>query len=531
MTQRLDLIIKNGTVVDGTSGAKRVADIGIRGDKIAAVGCISPEVDCKSIDASGCIVSPGFIDIHSHSDFFSLVSPESESKIHDGVTTEICGNCGISAFPLRGQLLENRQKGFAKFGLEIDWQNTCEFYDRVNSEPSSMNRGFLVGHGNIRSSVLGFENRAPDKSEFARMETELRDAMESGAFGMSSGLVYPSGCYAATSELVELCKIVHDYNGIYATHIRDEGDLIESALTEALDIAALSNVRAQISHIKTWGEQNWGKIEWIEQILHDAVSRGSEISCDRYPYIASATDLDIILPNWVYEGGVIEQKKKLKSSQSRSKIIREMRQVNERPGFWESIMISSVFSDSRKQYEGMTIAEIAKTLKTPPLEFVLDLLCEEECKVSALFFSMSQENLNRILGWDFVMIGSDSSLRSTTGILHYGKPHPRCYGTFSRVIRECVNEKKTLSLEEAIYKMTALPAQKLRLKDRGILKEGYFADITIFDQESISDRATYTHPHNYSTGITHVIVNGKPALTNGKHTGLLNGTVLKNTLV
>ncbi|MDR4504742.1 MAG: D-aminoacylase [Candidatus Scalindua sp.] len=530
MNQRLDLIIRNGTVVDGTNSTKKVADIGIQGNTIVTIGDIDPASDCKSIDASGDIVSPGFIDIHSHSDFFSLVNPKSESKIYDGVTTEICGNCGISAFPLRGQLLERRKKGFAKFGLEIDWQNTGEFFDRLHSVPSSMNRGFLVGHGNIRSSVLGYENRDPDKRELAIMGAELHDALESGAFGMSSGLVYPSGCYAKTSELIELCRIVSDYNGIYATHIRNEGDEIEAALTEAVHIALLSNVRTQISHIKTWGEQNWRKIEWIEQLLNDARAKDSEISCDRYPYIASATDLDIILPNWVYEGGVTEEIKKLKANHSKNKIIKEMRQVNEIPGFWESIMISSVFSDNKKQYEGATVAEIAKTLKMPPLEFVLDLLCEEECKVSALFFSMSEKNLDKILNWDFVMIGSDSSLRSTTGILHYGKPHPRCYGTFSRVIRKYVNEKKIISLEEAIHKMTSLPAQKLHLKKRGILKEGYFADITIFDQKSISDQATYSNPHNYSRGIKHVIVNGKLTLTDGKHTGLLNGKILRNSI-
>ncbi len=528
MTQRLDLIIKNGTVVDGTNRTKKVADIGIQGNTITTIGNIDSAPDCKSIDASGHIVSPGFIDIHSHSDFFSLVSPKSESKIYDGVTTEICGNCGISAFPLRGQLLERRKEGFAKFGLNVDWHDSGEFFDRVQSVPSSINRGFLVGHGNIRSSVLEYENRDPDERELEKMRAELRNAMELGAFGMSSGLVYPSGCYAKTSELIELCKVVSEFDGMYASHIRNEGDELEAALTEAVNITQFGNVRTQISHIKTWGEQNWGKIEWIEQILHDARSQGFEISCDRYPYIASATDLDIILPNWVYEGGVYEEKKKLRDPQTKGQIIREMREVNERPGFWESIVISSVFNDNKREYEGETVAEIAKMLKRDPLEFVLDLLSEEECKVSALFFSMSGENLNRILNWDFVMIGSDSSLRSTTGVLHYGKPHPRCYGTFSKIIREYVNEKKVLSLEEAIYKMTALPAKTLRLNKRGILKEGNFADITIFDQKSIRDQSTYLNPHNYSTGIKHVIVNGKLTVTDGRHMGLLNGQILKN---
>ena len=254
MSRNFNLIIKNGTVVDGTGGAKRIADIGIQDDKITYIGSIDNLTDCRIIDAADCVVAPGFIDIHSHSDFFCLVSPESESKIHDGVTTEICGNCGISAFPLKGQLLENKRKGFRKFGLNINWATAEDFFKRANEATSSINRGFLVGHGNIRACVLGYEDREPDKNELAEMEKELRDAMESGAFGMSSGLIYPPGCYAKTVELIELCKIVKEYNGIYATHIRDEGDEIEAALSETINISKESGVNTQVSHIKTWGK-------------------------------------------------------------------------------------------------------------------------------------------------------------------------------------------------------------------------------------------------------------------------------------
>jgi len=527
MSHDFDIIIKNGILVDGTGNARRVTDIGVRDDKIVYIGNIINHPGSVVIDAAGCIVAPGFIDIHSHSDFFWLVSPESESKIYDGVTTEICGYCGISAFPLKGQLLENKKKGFSKFGLNINWQTAEDFFTRANEAKSSINRGFLVGHGNVRACVMGYDDREPDSNELAKMEQELRDAMESGAFGMSSGLVYPPGCYAKTDELITLCKIVREYNGIYATHMRNEGDELEAALSETINISKESGVKSQVSHIKTWGEKNWWKIDKIESLLEDARAEGIEITCDRYPYTASATDLDIILPDWVYEGGTAKEKKRLGDPLCRERIIKEMKQEGVSQEFWGTIMISSVFNKDKRSYEGKTIAEISRTLKVPPLEFVLDLLYEEDCRVSVIFFNMSEENLARILKWDFVMVGSDSSLRSLKGVLNYGKPHPRGYGTFSRVIRKYVNQTSILSIEDAIYKMTGFPAQKLGLKNRGILKEGSFADITIFDQETIAEQATFTDPHNYSTGIKHVIVNGKLTINNGKHESVMNGTILK----
>jgi N-acyl-D-amino-acid deacylase len=527
MKRNFDLIIKNGVVIDGDGKAKKALDIGIHGDKIVYMGDIDHTSDCDIIDASGCIVTPGFIDIHSHSDFFWLISPKSESKIYDGVTTEVCGNCGTSAFPLKGQLLENRRKGLARFGLDINWQTVEEFFKRAEEAPSSINRAFLVGHGNIRACVLGYGDREPDKNELVNMKKELQEAMEEGAFGISSGLVYPPGCYAKTSELIELCKTVKEYDGIYTTHMRDEGDEIETALTETINIARMSGVSTQISHIKTWGERNWGKIGKIERLLKVARSEGIKISCDRYPYIASATDLDVILPKWVHEGGAVEEKKRLSNPADRERIIKDMMREDKDQKLWESIMISSVQNSERKNYEGKMVTEIAKSLKVSPLEFVLDLLIEEDCRVGALFFNMSEENLDKILTWDFVMIGSDSSLRSTSGALNFGKPHPRTYGTFSSVIRKYVNEKKLLSIEEAIYKMTGLPAQKLEFKDRGILKEGFFADITIFDQNKMTEKATFTDPHNYSEGIKYVLVNGKLTLKDGRHMGVMNGKILR----
>ena len=523
-----DLIIKNGTVIDGTGIPGKNLDIGIKDDKIAFLDHRIPANNCPTIDADGLIVAPGFIDIHSHSDFLWLIRPQSDSKILDGVTTEICGNCGLSAFPLRGKVLERRAQGLAKYGIDLTWRSASEFYDVAEKARSSINRAFLVGHGNIRACVIEYENRIPEPHELLQMGKDLRESMEAGAFGMSSGLIYPPGCYAATNEMAEMCKIIENYGGFYATHIRNEGDLLEDALTEAIDISRRSGVRLQVSHLKTSGSRNWHKIKNIKVIIDRAINEGIAITCDRYPYIAAATDLDVILPNWVYEGGINEQIQRLKDVNIRKQIAMEVSQT-ENGNSWDGIMISSVYYDKNKWMEGKTIAEISRELNNPPIETVFDLLIEEDTRVDIFLFSMCEENLEKILSWDFVFIGSDSSMRSNQGILSEGKPHPRSYGTFSRVLGRFCREKKLLSLEKAIQKMTGLPAQKVGLDRRGLLKEGYFADITIFDPEKIIDRSTFTEPHQYSEGIEYVIVNGKITVSGGNLTGITNGRILRKS--
>ncbi len=523
-----DLIIKNGTVIDGAGAPGRSIDIGIAGDRIVSADQKIPPGDCSTIDATGLIVAPGFVDIHSHSDFLWLIRPESDSKIFDGVTTEICGNCGLSAFPLRGKVLERRAQGLAKYGINLTWESAAEFYDVAEKAKSSINRAFLVGHGNIRACILEYENRVPTPHELLQMRKDLEASMQAGAFGMSSGLIYPPGCYATANEVTEMCQITRDYGGFYATHIRNEGDKLEEALAEAIEISRLSGVRLQVSHLKTSGNRNWHKIKNIKTIIDAAVEAGIDITCDRYPYTAAATDLDVILPNWVYEGGIAQQIHRLKDANTRKQIAQEVSQ-SEDNGFWSGIMISSVYFEKNRWMEGKTIAEISSELNKPPIETVFDLLIEEETRVDIFLFSMCEENLEKILSWDFVFVGSDSSMRANQGILKEGKPHPRSYGTFSRVLGKFCREKKLLSLESAIRKMTALPAQKVGLDKRGLIQKGYYADISIFDPEKIIDRSTFTDPHQYSEGIQHVIVNGKIAVSNGEHTGVTNGRILRKS--
>lgn len=525
-----DLIIKNGTVIDGTGTNREKLDIGIKNDKIALIDAFIPENNCSTIDARQMVVSPGFVDIHSHSDFLWLIRSESDSKILDGVTTEVCGNCGLSAFPLRGKVLKRRSQGLEKYGIPINWQSAAEFFDVAEKAKSSINRAFLVGHGNIRACVVEYENREPDLNEFAQMIRDLEDAMRAGAFGISSGLIYPPGCYAKTEEIEKLCDVVSRRGGLYATHIRSEGDKLEEALTEAIEISKRTGVRLQISHLKTSGNRNWHKIKNIKLIVERAIGDGVEVTCDRYPYVAAATDLDVILPQWVYEGGTEKQLHRLKDTNTRRQIVQEVSQAED-DFLWNKIMISSVYYNNNKWMEGKTIAEISCEVNKPPMEMVLDLLVEEETRVDIFLFSMSEENLEKILGWDFVFIGSDSSMRANCGPLNKGKPHPRSYGTFSRVLGKFCREKKLLSEEKAIQKMTWLPSQKVGLDGRGLIKKDYFADITIFNPEKVIDRSTFVEPHQYSEGIEYVIVNGKITVNKGKHNGITNGRILRKTRV
>ncbi|MGR3318534.1 MAG: N-acyl-D-amino-acid deacylase family protein [Candidatus Anammoxibacter sp.] len=527
MSNDFDVLIKNGLVIDGSGSNAGQYDIGIKGNKITCVGNIDCQHSASIINAANLVVSPGFIDIHSHSDFFWLLHPECNSKIFDGVTTEICGNCGSSPFPIRNQLLEHRKKGFAKFGLDINWETAADFFNLAKTTPSSINRGFLVGHGNLRACSIGYKDRPANRKELDCMKGELSQALAQGALGMSSGVAYPPGCYAPPDEITELCHIVKEFDAVYTTHIRDEGDTVEESLLEAITVAKKTGVRLQISHLKTAGKRNWHKLKNIKKLLDCALAEGVELTCDRYPYTASSTDLDAIFPKWVYEGGVEKELERLKDNSIRKKIKKELNADNNiDEDFWKSIVVSSVFNNSNRDIEGKNIWHVASERKNDPFDTICDLLIEEDARIDVLFFNMSEENLQEILKWDFVMIGSDSSIRSASGILNTGKPHPRSYGTFSRVLRKYVHEKGLLALEKAIYKMTGLPAEKLNLEKRGFIKSGYYADIVIFDRNTIKDMSKFQQPHQYSAGIKYVIVNGKISVENGNHTGATEGMIL-----
>ncbi|MFQ5861625.1 MAG: amidohydrolase family protein [Candidatus Brocadiales bacterium] len=540
MENAFDIVIRNGTVIDGTGTPGRISDLAIRGDKIAFVGRLEQGRERREglslqgcptiIDATGLVVAPGLIDIHSHSDFLCLVSPRSESKVLDGVTTEVCGNCGSSPFPLSKETLKRKQEGYSKYGLVIDWQDADGFFTRVESQPSSINRGFLVGHSSIRDFVIGYDRRSPTDRELSEMRDELTRAMGAGALGLSSGLIYPPGCYASREELIEICREVSRLGGVYATHMRSEGKGLLEAVKEAIEVSRRTRVSLQISHIKTAGRENWSKLGSVKELLDLAIAEGLDVSCDRYPYVAAATDLNVILPNWAQEGGMEKQVERLTSPRTRKRIIEEILDRSNDEWYGESIVISDVHASSpsyKAELIGKTLAELSGGQNKSPVELALDLLVEQRGRVWILAFSMCEENLEEILRWDFVSIGSDSSLRAREGLLGQGRPHPRTYGTFSRVLGRYSRDRGILSLEEAVHRITGLSARKMRLDKRGEIREGYFADIAVFDPRRVTDRATYQEPHQYSTGIEYVIVNGCITVEKGSHNGAMEGKVLR----
>lgn len=520
-----DILIKNGQIIDGFNIPSFSGDVGIKNERILAIGRLgSGATQTKIIDARGKVVCPGFIDIHSHSDFTILVNPKAESKVRQGVTTEVCGNCGFSAAPQYQQLKDRMNKICYEFEIEEQWSSLKEYLEILEQKGIGVNFVPLIGQGNIRTSIMGYTDRRPTLKELNKMKKLIAKSMEEGAFGLSSGLSYPPGCFTQTDELIELCKTVGEARGIYVTHLRSEGDKLLEAVQEAIDIAGMANVpKVHISHLKTAGKSNWHKLDLVFEEIEKTLPLGLDITCDRYPYTTASTDLDSLLPHWVYEGGIEKELARLKDEETRQKISQQISGTD-----WNSIMVSSVKTQTNKWMEGKRISEIINRKKiSNPCELIFSLLIEEEGKVEAIFFEMSEDNLKKILKKPYAMIGSDASSRADYGRLADTKPHPRTFGTFPCLLSKYVREEKVLTLEEAIYKITYQPAQLLGIKNRGRLKEGNFADIVVFNPEKIKDLSSYESPFLYPTGIEYVIINGKIVLEGGNHTDILAGKVIR----
>jgi N-acyl-D-amino-acid deacylase len=532
-----DILIKNAYVIDGTGSRRFKADIGIKGTKIARIGDLKSERAVQVINASRLVASPGFIDMHSHSDFTLLINPKAESKIRQGITTEVIGNCGISAAPLNETLKEELEKTMpilGEAGLELDWSAMKEYLNRLERQGIAVNVVPLVGHGNLRVCAMGFDNRAPTETELEKMKKKLAETLEEGAFGMSTGLIYPPSCYAKTEELIELSKVVANYGGIYASHIRGEGATLFSSVKEAIGIGEEAKVSVEISHHKAAGKANWGKVRETLKMIDEARARGVDVTCDVYPYTAGSFGLSSMLPPWAHEGGSEKLLERLRKPKLREKLRKEMETGTSewssplKVADWSSTLIAR--SWRHQEFEGKSVEEIARLKEIDPFEFVFDLLIEENAAVRVVRFMMCEEDVKRVMRHPSSMIGTDSSAVAPYGVLGGGKPHPRGYGTFPRVLGRYVKKEGVLTLEEAVRKMTSLPARKLGLKERGILKEGMCADITIFNPETIVDRATYAEPHQYPEGIGYVLVNGRITVEGKRHTGALAGKVLRKHL-
>ena len=508
-----DFLIKGATVYDGSLKPPKKCDVAIQKDKIAKVGLIS-EPARKTIDAKNLILAPGFIDIHSHSDYFLLIQPTADSHLTQGVTSEIGGNCGYSAAPIFGEAKLRREEEYQKYyNLKLGWQSLDEYFKRLEKTKIALNYGHLIGHNTLRQSVMGTVNRKATSAEIQKMIEALEEGLKQGAVGLSTGLIYPPACYADTEEVIELARVCQKYNAIFSFHMRSESDRLVEAVKEVLNVAQKTGVRVQISHLKTSGQRNWPKISKVFSLIEAAQKKGIDVQCDRYPYTASQTGLMQVLPEWTYEGGPEGLIQTLKDPEKRKRIISEIKATHPpEEDYFNKVLIMEVMSEKNKKYEGLTLSKAAETASMGVFEFLFQLLTEEKAAISAIYFTMSEDNLRQFFSKDYIFVASDSGCRAICGPLSKGKPHPRIFGTFPRVIRKYVKEEGVFTLSQAIHKMTLQPAMRFQIKNRGAVLEGYYADLVLFDFHKIKDLSDFLDPFHYAQGIQYVFVNGKLVL-------------------
>jgi N-acyl-D-amino-acid deacylase len=525
----LDLVLENGRLVDGTGNPWFFGDVGIKDGTIVEVGRVGQR-GLETIDVGGRVVSPGFIDGHCHSDLMVLDDPRSEIKLQQGVTTEVVGNCGITPAPFAAQNLDLLrtyvEPVLGNTGREWRWETVEQYFDALMEVGPSENVATYVGHGTLRIAVMGFENRPASGEELDRMKGLLEDALQAGAIGLSLGLMYAPGSYTPREELAELCSVLSRYDGLLATHIRGEGNSLTPSIEEVIWIAERSGVPLQISHLKAAGGGNWGSVTRAMELIEEARSRGLDVTCDVYPYTAGSTSLTTLLPPWALEGGVSKTLKRLKDTISRKRVKAELRQDRDDwdnlvvSTGWDSVHISSLSNDHDSNLAGKNILEASESRGVDPEDCMMDLLLEQDGKVSIVFFHMAGSDVEQVIRWERSLIASDS--------LHdqAEKPHPRLYGTFPHVLARYVREKKLLSLEEAVRKMTSFPARRFKLDKRGLIVPGYAADLVVFDPEKILDTATYEDPKHFPEGISHVLVNGAKTVESGALLGAGEGTLI-----
>ena len=514
----LDLVLKNGRVVDGTGNPWFIGDVGTKDGLIADIGRVKLE-GRQTIDVGGLVISPGFIDGHCHSDLMVLDAPESEIKLRQGVTTEVVGNCGMTPAPYASENLELLRSYvepvLGTTDLAWSWERVEQYMEALLEATPAGNVATYVGHGTLRIAVMGFENRPAEAGELDRMKGLLEEALQAGAIGLSLGLMYAPGSYTPREELAELCSVLPGYDGLLAAHIRGEGNSLIPSIEEVIWVAERCRVPLQISHLKAAGRSNWGGVTRAMELVESARSRGLDVTCDVYPYTAGSTTLTTLLPPWALEGGVSRALERLKDPDTRMRIREELE--HEQSG-WDNLVASTGWESV--YVEGKNITEIGESRELEPVDCMMDLLLEHDGKVAIVFFHMADDDVEQVMKWDRALIGSDS--------LHdqAEKPHPRLYGTFPHVLATYVREKKLLTLEEAVRKMTSFPARRFRLGRRGLISPGYAADLVVFDPETISDRATYEDPKRFPEGISHVLVNGEVTIELGLHTGTRAGTTI-----
>ncbi len=523
-----DILIKHGTVIDGSSSPGYRADVVIEGGRITMIGSMEYVSARDEIDARGLVVCPGFVDMHSHADESLVVNPTADSMVHQGITTAVVGMCGGTLAPLLPETRETMLGTRSAQHPEVDWEAITTFSSCLNlyrSTGISLNIVPMVGQGTIRGAVMGYSPDAATPEQIREMQHEVDLAMDAGAWGVSSGLIYPPSSYASTEELIEVVRPAGARRGYYFTHMRNEAMYLLESIKEAIRIGKETGTSVQIAHYKAVGPANWHLSAPGLALIDEARAEGLDITMDMYPYLASSSPLTSLLPGWAQAGGKDETIMRLADPRTRQEMRADMlKPSHPRSMDFDQIMIAK--SHSRPELSGRYIGEMAREAGKDPFDWLFDTLIDTGLDPSMVGFAMSEENRRNELRHPQMMIGCDGYGLSTTGPLSTGTPHPRNYGTFPRVLAHYVREEQVLTLEEAIHKMCGLPAKKLRWKDRGLLREGYRADVTVFDPETVQDTATFTNPHQYPVGIPHVIVNGKWVIRDGKHTGGRPGMVL-----
>jgi N-acyl-D-amino-acid deacylase len=527
-----DLILRGGTIYDGSGGKPFVGDVAVNGDRIAAVGSLGDAKGKQEVDARGLAVSPGFVNMLSWATESLLVDGRAQSDIRQGVTLEVMGEGG-SMGPLNDAMKKEtvEQQGDVKY--PVTWTTLGEYLDQVAARGIAPNVASFVGATTLRVHEVGYANRPPTPEELARMRKLTDQAMEEGALGVGSSLIYAPAFYAGTDELVALCEEAAKYGGMYISHMRSEGNRLLEAIDELIEISRRAKLPAEIYHLKAAGQQNWGKLDAAVKKVEDARASGLKITADMYNYTAGATGLDAAMPPWVQEGGLEAWIARMKDPATREKVAKEMATPTDA---WENffvaagpekILLVAFKNDKLKPLTGKTLAEVAKMRGKSPQETAMDLVIEDDSRVGTVYFLMSEDNVRKEIALPWVSFGSDAEAPATEGVFLKSNPHPRTYGNVARLLGRYVRDEKVIPLAEAVRKLTSLPAGNLKIRDRGTLKAGYFADVVLFDPAKIQDHATFDKPHQYATGVRHVFVNGVQVLKDGEPTGAAAGRVVR----
>ncbi len=527
-----DVVIKNGMVYDGSGGKPFKADVGIVGDKVVKVGDLSRAMATTTIDATGMAVAPGFINMLSWATESMIVDPRSLGDLKQGVTTQIFGE-GWSMGPLNDRMKKQMKDDQGDLKYDIEWTTLSDYLKYFEKRGVSQNVASYIGATTIRIHVLGEADVQPNAELMQKMRDLVENEMRAGALGIGSSLIYAPAFYAKTEELIEMCKVAAKYKGKYISHMRSEGNRLEEAVDELIRISREANIPAEIYHLKAGGKDNWHKMDKVLATVEAARKSGLKITADMYTYTAGATGLNAALPPWALDGGYSELFKRIQDPETRKKILAEMRTPTDK---WENLYLAAGSPDKLilvgfnneklKPLTGKTLGEVAKMRGTDPENTILDLMVEDQSRVGTVYFLMDEENVKKQIKYPWVSFGSDGESAAPEGVFLKSNPHPRAYGNFARLLGKYVREEKVISLEEAVRRLTSLPAGNLELDRRGLLKPGYFADVVIFDPNTIADKATFEKPHQFAVGVRDVFVNGVQMLKNGEHTGKFSGRAL-----